>query len=176
MTVNTAAAYGMYSHDSELRRAVLTLSQSGFDKENICMMVSPRHPIATVVREANILNAEKKQGAVTEGVIGWLFEFGAVLIPTVGFFIRSQPFLHALMSSCNSRALIKLGFTEPDANRFEARLRQVGVLLYVACAETANAEWAVEVLRRTGAKDPALLERANDPALLEQGKFMEAAV
>jgi Heat induced stress protein YflT len=167
MTLNTAAAYGMYSRDAELRQAVHTLSQSGFDKENICMMVSPRHPIATLVREANILNAEKKRGAVAEGVIGWLFEFGAVLIPTVGFFIRSQPFLHALMSNCNSRALTKLGFTDPEADRFEDRLRQVGVLLYVSCAETANAEWAVEVLRRTGAKDPALLE---------QEKFMEAAV
>ena len=47
MTVSTPAAYGMYAQDIALRQVVQTLNQSGFDKEDICMMVSPRHPMAT---------------------------------------------------------------------------------------------------------------------------------
>jgi hypothetical protein len=158
MTVNASAAYGIYSYDTELHQVVHTLNQLGFENEAICMMVSPGHPIATFVREANILNAERKEDAVAEKFMGWLFEFGAVVIPTVGFFIRSQVFLHALVVSGQSRCLAGLGFSELDAERFEKHLREIGVMVYVACAESANAEWAVEILRRTGAKEPGLLE------------------
>jgi Heat induced stress protein YflT len=167
MTVNPPAAYGMYSYDKELHQVVHTLNQSGFDNEDICMMVSPRHPIATFVREANILNAERKEDTIAEQFMGWLFEFGAVVIPTVGFFIRSRIFLHALVASGNSGCLAGLGFSERDAARFEKQLREMGVMVYVACAESANAAWAVEILRRTGAKEPGLLE---------QEAFLEAAV
>jgi hypothetical protein len=171
MTVNPSAAYGMYSYDAEFHEVVHTLNQSGFNKEDICMMVSPRHRIATFVRETNILSAERKEGAVAEEFMGWLFEFGAVVIPTVGFFIRSQTFLHALLGNGNSGCLEGLGFSERDAHRFEKQLREMGVLIYVACAESANAASAVEILRRTGAKEPGLLEQG----LLEQ-EAMAAAV
>jgi hypothetical protein len=163
MTLNPPAAYGIYSYDAELSQVVHTLKQSGFDKANICMMVSPAHPIATFVREANILNAERREDAVAEEFMGWLFEFGAVVIPTVGFFIRSQVFLRALMANGNSECLAGLGFSERDAARFENQLREMGVLVYVACPKNANAAWAVEILRRTGAKEPGLLEQEAFP-------------
>lgn len=159
MPVNPPAAYGMYSRDAELHEVVHTLNGSGFENADICMMVSPRHPIARFVREANILNAERKDDAVAEKFMSWLFEFGAVVIPTVGFFIRSRIFLHTLTASGNSGCLAGLGFSERDAQRCENQLREMGVLVYVACAENANAGWAVEVLRRTGAKEPGLLEQ-----------------
>lgn len=165
MTVNTSAAYGMYSRDAKLLHVMDTLIESGFDKEDICMMVSPRHPIATFVREANILNAGRKENWAREQFIGWLFEFGAVVIPTVGFFVRSQAFLHALVAAKDShilcgttRALVGLGLSEPNAQRLEGQFREVGVFVYVACPEGTDAERAIDVLRRTGAKDPALLE------------------
>ena len=83
--------------DIALDDIVRNLNQAGFENESICMMLSPRHPIASIVRDASLFNAEKEASAVTAGLIGWLSEFGAVLIPTVGFFIRSQAFFHALM-------------------------------------------------------------------------------
>ena len=97
MAVNTAAAYGIYSSDIALTDIVRNLNQAGFENESICMMLPPGHPIASIVRDASLFNSEKETGAVTAGLIGWLLEFGAVLIPTVGFFIRSQAFFHALM-------------------------------------------------------------------------------
>ena len=164
MTVNTSAAYGMYPHNAPLHHVMHTLSQSGFNKEDICMMVSPKHAIATVLRQASIFNTEPDSNAITAGLMGWLLEFGAVMIPSVGFFIRSQAFLRALVTNnssglCgSSRTLVGLGFPESDAERFESQLREVGVLVYVACQESARAAWAVEVLRRTGAREPARLE------------------
>jgi len=152
MAVSTQAAYGMYPHDVALQQVVETL------------MVSPRHPIAATVREANILNVEPETSAAAAGLIGWLMKFGAVMIPTVGFFIRSQAFLQALVMSKdssaaygNSKALVGLGFSEGDALRFERQLREAGVLVYVACPEDSKTTWAVELLRQTGARETATL-------------------
>ncbi|MFZ0420824.1 MAG: hypothetical protein WAM04_22170 [Candidatus Sulfotelmatobacter sp.] len=166
MSLNTAAAYGMYSQEVALNEVVHTLNQAGFDNEDICMMLSPTHPIATLVRDASLFNSECESNAVTAGLIGWLSGFGAVLIPTVGFFIKSQAFFHALMVSreapafCgNARTLVGLGFSDDQADRYENQLRQLGVLVYVSCPESAKTMWACEVLRHTGAREAATLEQ-----------------
>lgn len=166
MAVNAAAAaYGIYSQDIALTDVVRDLNQAGFDNEDICMMLSPAHPIASMVRDASLFNSEKEAGAVAAGLIGWLSEFGAVLIPTVGFFIRSQAFFHALMVAregpalCgNARTLVELGFSEAQAERFEDQIDDLGVLVYVSCAEGAKTLWAREVLRHTGAQEAATLD------------------
>jgi hypothetical protein len=159
------AAYGFYSQDVALADIVRNLNQAGFENEDICMMLSPGHPIASIVRDASLFNTEKEASAVTAGLIGWLSGFGAVLIPTVGFFIRSQAFFQALMVAreapalCgNARTLIGLGFSEDDAGRFEDQIGQLGVLVYVSCSETAKTLWAREVLRHTGAHEAATLQ------------------
>jgi hypothetical protein len=163
MALNTAA-YGMYSQNVPLNDVVHTLNQAGFDNEDICMMVSPTHPIAQLVRDASLFNSEKEANAATAGLIGWLSEFGAVMIPTVGFFIRSQAYFHALMVArdtptlCGgSKTLVGLGFSDDDADRFEGELRHLGVLVYVACSESAKMFWACEVLRHTGAHEASTL-------------------
>lgn len=165
MVGHSPAAYGMYPHDVALNEVVHTLNGAGFINENICMMLSPTHPIATIVREASFLNTEREATAATAGLIGWLSEFGAVVIPTVGFFIRSQSFFHALVATkgsqalCgNSGALVSLGLSERDAERYENQLHDVGVLVYVSCPESAKTDWAAELLRRTGAEEVASVE------------------
>jgi hypothetical protein len=182
MAANAAAAYGMYSQDVALNDIVHTLNQAGFDNEDICMMLSPTHPIASLVRDANLFNTERDSSAVTAGLIGWLSEFGAVMIPTVGFFIRSQAFFHALMVSRgdpalfgNARTLVGLGFSEHEAERYENHVRHIGVLVYVSCAESAKSLWAREVLQSTGAQEAATLtERINAGSNVEERRFSAA--
>ena len=169
---NAAAAYGVYANDVELVEVVRTLNQAGFDNENICLMLAPTHPIAIVVRDGNILNQEREASVVTEGLIGWLSQFGAVVIPSVGFFIRSQAFFHALMVArdapalCgNSRTLAGLGFSAHEAMRFESQLQCTGFLVYVTSLEIAKVRWALELFRITGAQERATLERESDAAV-----------
>jgi hypothetical protein len=164
MAMNTAAAYGVYSKDVTLADIVRNLNQAGFENESICMMLSPEHPIAAIVRRASLFNDERESSAKVTKLIGWLSEFGAVMIPTVGFFIRSQTFFRALMVArdapalCgNARTLVGLGFTEREAERCEDQLDRLGVLVYVTCANGAKTHWAREVLRHTGAKEAATL-------------------
>jgi hypothetical protein len=159
------AAYGLYSQDVALTDVVRTLNQAGFDDEHICMMLSPTHPIASLVRDASLFNSECESNTVTAGLIGWLSKFGAVMIPTVGFFVRSQAFFHALMTTgeapalCgNARTLSGLGFSDDQADRFELQLREVGVLIYVSCAESEKTQWACELLRQAGAHEAATLD------------------
>jgi hypothetical protein len=165
MAVSTTAAYGFYPQNIALTEVVRNLNLAGFENESICMMLAPGHPIASIVRDASLFNAEKEATAVTAGLIGWLSEFGAVLIPTVGFFIRSQAFFHTLMvvreapALCgNARTLMGLGFSEEEAERLEDRLGDLGALVYISCGESAKTLWAREVLRHTGAREAATLE------------------
>jgi hypothetical protein len=165
---STAAAYGVYGEEGDVAEIVRTLNSAGFQKEDICLMLAPTHPMAEMVRSASVLkvNAGHEESAATAAVIGWLSELGAVVIPTVGFLIRSRAFFNVLVaageppSQCgNSRMLLGLGFANEDAERFEEKLRHAGFLVYVASPEIARVRWAVELLRGTGANETAVLEK-----------------
>jgi hypothetical protein len=171
MTVNEAAAYGMYPRNIALPDIVSSLNLGGFENKDICMVLSPAHPAATLVRDARIFNANLEDGAVSARMIGWFSEFGAVVIPTVGFFIRSQAFFHALVieqnfsSACGqARTLVGLGFSGDEANRLGREMADVGVMVYVACEERARVDRAIELLRRTGAREAASLNSATAAA------------
>lgn len=167
MALTGTAAYGMYPRNVALPEIVGALNHAGFKNEDICMVLSPAHPVAAVVRDARIINIEREGCAVSAAMIGWLSEFGAVVIPSVGFFIHSRAFFHALVieqefgTLCGgSRTLAGLGFSDDDARRLGQQLGDSGVLVYVACSEGATAEWATELMRCAGAPEAASFERA----------------
>jgi hypothetical protein len=165
MAVLNPAAYGIYGSGVALQHIVQQLNLSGFNKEDICMMLSPRHPLATAMREANVLHAERGVGAAAAGTMAWLMKFGAVLIPTVGLFIRSAKFLPALMTSepapiKDSNGLVELGFSTSDAARIGTELSNSGVLLYISGPETSGLRRAVQLMQLTGAFEAATMEPA----------------
>ena len=57
MVPNTNAAYGLYSQKVALNDVVNTLNQAGFGNEDICMMLSPSHPIAAQIKDASLFTA-----------------------------------------------------------------------------------------------------------------------
>ena len=164
MSANATAAYGMYPRNVALPEVVYALNRAGFGNEDICMVLSPAHPVATVVRDARILDAQLEESASSARMIGWFSEFGAVVIPTVGLFIRSHAFFRALLIEQNfpamsrgSRTLVGLGFSEDEAKRLGHQLCDVGAMVYVSCPENAKANSAIELLRRAGAREAASL-------------------
>ncbi len=167
MSTTGTAAYGMYPRNVALPEVVYALNRAGFGNEDICMVLSPAHPVASAVQDAKILDAGREQSATSARMIGWFSQFGAVVIPTVGFFIRSQAFFRALLLEQNfpamsrgSRTLVDLGFSEDDAKRLGHQLSDVGALVYVSCSETGKASCALELLRQAGAKEAASLGMA----------------
>jgi hypothetical protein len=165
------AAYGMYPRSVALPDVVCALNQAGFGNEDICMVLSPAHPDAAPIRDASIFDVKGGESAISARMIGWFSEFGAVIIPTVGFFIRSQAFFRALLMEQNfpalsrgSRTLVGLGFSQDDAKRLGHELSDVGALVYVSCHEGSKADGAIELLRRTGAKEAARMASSKAPA------------
>jgi hypothetical protein len=170
MASNASAVYAIYPDNVALPEVLQALGRSGFDKESICMLFSPSHPIATSVRESVSQSFDREASSMTSGLIGWLAEFGAVVIPQYGFFIRSREFFQAFVTErdCVERfagnsALVSLGFARKDAERFESHVRKDGVLLYMSCPETAQTRPALELLRTAGAEEAGMLE--NESAL-----------
>ena len=166
MLATRSAAYGMYPQSARLPEIMGTLRQAGIEKKDICMVLSPTHPMASIVRDAKFRSAEPNQSAVSARMIAWFSEFGAVVIPAVGFFIRSQAFLRALIMEQNSklgggsRMLAGLGFSPDEALRLHRALEDAGALVYVSCPEDAKAQWALELLRSMGAREVASLEQS----------------
>lgn len=167
MPTTGTAAYGMYARDVALPKVVCALNQAGFDKEDICMVLSPAHPDAAAVRDADALDTKGSQSDLSARMIGWFSEFGAVVIPTVGFFIRSQEFFHALVLEQNfpclsrgSRTLVSLGFSQDDAKRLGRQLTDFSALVYVNCPESSKAKGALDLLKQTGAREAASLGSA----------------
>jgi hypothetical protein len=162
---NAAAAYGVYRDDTYVAEVVDVLNGAGFANEDLCVVLAPTHPIAESVRRAVLLITEGENRKATAALIGWPSGLGAVLIPKVGFFIRSRVFFNGLVVAkdasaiCGSRTVVSLGFSDRDARRFETQLEHAGFLVYVACEEYAYAEWASELLRATGAKETTTLEK-----------------
>jgi len=162
MTTNGTAAYGMYSRNVALPEVVGALNKAGFQNEDICMVLSPGHPDAEVFHGTT--SADFSTISTTSvRTIGWFSEFGAVVIPTVGVFIRSQSFFQALLNEQNcpslsrgSRTLLSLGFSQDDARRLGHRLTDIGVLVFVNCHDSKKGG-AVELLRSTGAQEASIV-------------------
>jgi alkanesulfonate monooxygenase SsuD/methylene tetrahydromethanopterin reductase-like flavin-dependent oxidoreductase (luciferase family) len=161
---STNAAYGIYAEDVQVKDVVYALNDAGFNNEELCLMLARTHPISAIVRGASIRDTDREATALAAGLIEWLSEFGAVVIRTSGFFIRSQTFLRALVVTreapalCgSSETLMCLGFPERDAERLEDQLCEAGVLVYVACSKSVQAKWAREILQQMGAQETAEL-------------------
>ncbi|MGC2447795.1 MAG: hypothetical protein WA477_09125 [Candidatus Sulfotelmatobacter sp.] len=170
MISNGTAAYGMYSRHVALPDVVGALNKAGFTNQDICMVLSPAHPDAAAIRDTNVLSAQGSDSTVTARMIGWFSRFGAVIIPTVGLFVRSHAYLQALLNEQNvpalsqgCRTLVGLGFSPDDAKRLGSRLSDVGALIYVSCKESEKALGVIELLRRTGAHEAASLESLSAP-------------
>ena len=54
MSVNGTAAYAVYPRNVALPDVVSALNQAGFQNEDICMVLSPAHPVATGVGDPRL--------------------------------------------------------------------------------------------------------------------------
>jgi len=165
MIANGTAAYGMYSRNIALPEVVCALNKAGFTNQDICMVLSPAHPDAVPLHDVSEFSTPAVDRTLSTRMIDWFSRFGAVVIPTVGLFVRSHAYLEAFLDEQNvpslsqgSRTLIGLGFSQDDAKRLGSRLSDVGALVYVSCNESDKATGAIELLRRTGAQEAACLK------------------
>jgi len=97
---NKTAAYGIFPRDAHLEQVLQSLHLAGFQKENICIFLTPTHPIAEKLQKMTIgPSSDGSAEECTTELVAWLSQFGAVVIPGVGLFVGSREFLRALTQS-----------------------------------------------------------------------------
>lgn len=162
---NKTAAYGIFPREAHLEQVLQSLHLAGFQKENICIFLTPTHPIAEKLQKVSIgfSTDSSAEGRATE-VVAWLSQFGAVVIPGVRSFVGSREFLRALTQSdhwaitdCDGGMLTGLGIPQPQAAHYETRVRGDATFVFVSCDGFAKAQWAREILRRLRAEEVTLL-------------------
>ena len=165
-TENKTAAYAIFPIQVRVEDVLRSLNLAGFANENICLFLTPAHPIAESVRSLKIEYADngKRQSASTH-VVGWLSQFGAVVIPGVGFFVGSREFVAALTPrqrrigrDGDDELMTGLGIPQPEAARYQSRVREDATMVFVSCDGLARSYWAREILWQWKADEVSLLD------------------
>jgi hypothetical protein len=159
------AVYGIYSNREMVERAVEQLKVEGFRSEDISVLF----PEGGGTKEFAIEKETKApEGAVTGagtgvivgGVLGWLTGIGMLAIPGIGPFMAAGPIVAALagagavgITGGIAGALVGMGIPEYEAQRYEGRVKEGGILLSI---HADNSEWKKKgeyILKHTGAED-----------------------
>ena len=137
------AVYGIYRTRTMVERAVEELKDAGFRNTDISVLF----PEGGGTKEFAIEKETKAPegaatgagtGAVVGGALGWLMGIGLLAIPGLGPFIAAGPIMAALagvgaggLAGGIAGALIGMGIPEYEANRYEGRIKEGGILLSV---------------------------------------------
>src|SRR5215469_14400543 len=144
MSEKKVTVFGVYSDQMHADKAVDGLRWAGFRNSVVSALIPDNGVAAT---------GDISSGAMG-GALGWLAGIGALAIPGFGSFIAAGPILSALAGAgALLGALMGMGIPEPEARRYEGRVREGGILLSVDCD---NSDWvtrAKDILRNSGGED-----------------------
>jgi hypothetical protein len=175
MIPNSNAAYGIYPIEVRIKEIVAKLHEAGCPAEDVCLLMSPSHPMAHSVRDAKVVPTTLNLDSPASELLQWLSRLGAVVIPGVAFFVGSRIFLQAVLAPCptmidsdSTERLIGLGLPTYEAVRYADRLTHDAVMIFVSCSDQAQSHWIREVLRQTGADEVSCLVDAVVPDYVER--------
>ena len=165
MASKNIAVYGIYRTRPMAEKAVEELKHAGFRNADISVLF----PDSGGTKEFAIEKETKAPegaatgagaGAVIGGTLGWLTGIGLLAIPGIGPFIAAGPIMAALagigaggMVGGIAGALIGMGIPEYEANRYEGRINEGGILLSIHADDREWKEKGKDILKRTGAED-----------------------
>lgn len=167
MTRKDVAVYGIYLTRPQVESAVEELKNAGFRSTDISVLFpdNPGDKEFAVVKTSKAPEgaaAGAGSGAVIGGGLAWLAGIGLMTIPGVGPFFAAGPIVAVLagvgaggVAGGIAGSLIGLGIPEFEANRYEGRIRNGGILLSVHAEDRDWRDKAKEILERTGAEDIA---------------------
>ncbi len=159
------AVYGIYPSRTMVEKAVEELKNSGFRNTDISVLF----PDSGGTKEFAIQKETKAPegattgagaGAVIGGTLGWLTGIGLLAIPGIGPFIAAGPIMAALagvgaggLIGGLAGALIGMGIPEYEANRYEGRIKDGGILLSLHADDNEWKNKGRDILKQTGAED-----------------------
>jgi len=164
MAKNTAA-YGIFRTRSQAENAVDRLVAAGFRTEDISVLLPENVGTKDFATEKNTKAPEGATtgavaGGVVGGTLGLLAGVGALAIPGLGPFIAAGPIMAALAGlgaggavGSLVGALVGMGIPEYEAQRYEGRFKEGGILMSVHCDNSDWTKKAKELLEQAGAED-----------------------
>jgi hypothetical protein len=170
------SVFGIFDSRSALESTVDNLKLSGFRNTDISvLMPSPEstknfaHEKATKAPEGAATGGTS--GMAVGGVLGWLAGIGALAIPGIGPFVAAGPIVAAIAGAGIggalggvAGALIGLGIPEYEAKRYEALVKDGGMLLSVHVDDGDFQKKAKDILQAGGAKDIATSSEESVPS------------
>lgn len=159
------AVYGIYKNRPMVESAVSELKGSGFRSTDISVLFpessgSKEFAIEKETKAPEGAATGAGTGAVIGGALGWLTGIGLLAIPGVGPFVAAGPIMAAIAGvgaggvvGGIAGALIGLGIPEYEANRYEGRIKDGGILLSVHADDSEWKKKGKDILERTGAED-----------------------
>ena len=159
------SVYGIFQNRVQLEDGLDRIRADGFRAADISVLL----PESMGPKDMGIENSTKSPegavtggaaGAVTGGVLGWLVGIGALAIPGVGPFIAAGPIMAALAGIGAGAAvggvaggLVGMGMPEYEAQRYEGRVKNGGILVSIHCDDREWADRAKKVFESVGAED-----------------------
>ena len=165
MAGKNTAVFGIYPQQTGLEAGVEALRLAGFSNSDISVLFPTNEGTRDFAHEKNTKAPEgvtvgASTGALLGGGLGWLAGIGALAIPGLGPIIAAGPIMAALAGvgvggalGGLTGALIGLGVPEYEAKRYEARVKDGGILLSVHSDTAGEVVRAKEILEQTGAQD-----------------------
>jgi hypothetical protein len=172
MPGKSRAVFGIYTSPEAAERAVAALIDAGFERTQVALLL-PENDASRAYAHRKDSEAHGTQapegaaagataGGVICGTIGILAGVGALAIPGVGPLVGADPIMAGLAGLGFGSAvgglvgaLIGRGVPEPEARRFEGRVRNGATLISVHCDTPWEAKQARHVLKATWAEDIA---------------------
>lgn len=160
------AVYGIYPNRSMVEKAVQELKHSGFRNADISVLFpdsdggTKEFAIQKETKAPEGATTGAGAGAVIGGTLGWLTGIGLLVIPGIGPFIAAGPIMAALagvgaggLIGGLTGALIGMGIPEYEANRYEGRIKDGGILLSLHADDNEWKKKGRDILKQTGAED-----------------------
>ena len=160
MDSKNIAVFGIYKSTGSAEAAVDRLLAVGFSNSDISVLMPDAASSRDFAHEKNTKAPEGTTTGVTAGgavggTLGLLAGIGALAIPGVGPFIAAGPIMGALAGMGVGGAvggligaLVGMGIPEYEAQRYEGRVKDGGVLLSVHCDTSDEIDKAEDVLKR----------------------------
>jgi hypothetical protein len=173
MSGKNKAVFGIYLDRTGVERAVETLKAAGFSNSDISALFPQSegaHDFATEkhTKAPEGAMAGAGTGALLGGGLGWLVGIGSLAIPGLGPLIAAGPIMAALAAASVggavgglTGALIGMGIPEYEAKRYDGRVKDGGILLYVHSDSPEETKRAEKILEAIGAQDIASANEAS---------------
>jgi hypothetical protein len=159
--------FGILDNTAEAEGTLNSLQLAGFSSRGVSVLFADRHDAERLVREKD---TKASQGAaagagtvgVLGGILGWLAGIGSLAIPGVGPFVAAGPILTTLGGTVLGAtaggllgALGAIGISQVQAQIYENKLQEGGVLVAVHTEDDEEVKKAYDVFKRAGAKEVA---------------------